>query len=129
MEEADSGKFLEWMNIENISDIYIIQEEEMMELGLLSVKYEEEQLKRCGIKINQYQFKVTFGVLPTTMCRIYEDFQTLTVEDTDTSPPQPMRLKGSRTNLQWFLRTIYYLRKYLTEDDIDRVLKLNKGWA
>lgn len=129
MEDANSDEIPEWMNIENISDIHIIQEEEMMELGLLSVKYEEEQLKRCGIKTNQYRFKVTFGVSPTTMCRIYEDLQTSTAEDTDTNPPRPMRLKGSRINLQWFLRTIYYLRKYPTEDDIDRVLKLNKGWA
>ena len=50
-------------------------------------------------------------------------------EDTDTNLPQPMLLKGSRINLQWFLQTIYYLRKYPTEDNIDRGLKLNKGWA
>ena len=45
MEDANSDEIPEWMNVENISDIHIIQEEEMMELGLLSVKYEEEQLK------------------------------------------------------------------------------------
>ena len=78
MGEANSDKVPQWMNIGNISDIHIIQEEEMMELGLLSVKYEEEQLKRCGIKTNQYRFKVTFGVSPRTMCRIYEDLQTST---------------------------------------------------
>ena len=100
MEDANSDEIPEWMNIENISDIHIIQEEEMMELGLLSVKYEEEQLKRCGIKTNQYRFKVTFGVSPTTMCRIYEDLQTSTAEDTDTNSPQQMRLKGSRINLK-----------------------------
>ena len=41
MEEANSDEIPQWMNIENISDIHIIQEEEMMELGLLSVKYKE----------------------------------------------------------------------------------------
>ena len=46
MEEADSDKNPEWMNIKNISDIHIIKEEEMIELGLLSVKYKEEQLKK-----------------------------------------------------------------------------------
>ena len=129
MEEADSDEFPEWMNIENSSDIYIIQEEEMMKLRLLSVKYDKDQLKRCGIKTNQYLFKVTFDVLPTTICRIYDNLQTSTAEDTDTNPSQPMHLKGSKINLQWFLRTIYYLRKYLTEDNIDRVLELNKGLA
>ena len=84
------------MNTENISDIHIIQEEEMIELGLLSVKYNKDQLKRCRIKTNQYWFKVTFGVLLTTMCRIYKDLQTSTAENTDTNPPQPMRLKGSK---------------------------------
>ena len=129
MEDANSDEIPEWMNIDNISDTHIIQEEEMMDLGLLSVKYEEEQLKRCGIKTNQHRFKVTFGVSPTTMCRIYEDLQTSTAEDTETNPPRPMRLKGSKINLKWFLRTVYYLRIYPTEDNIDRVLKLNKGWA
>jgi hypothetical protein len=63
------------------------------------------------------------------MCTIYEDLKTSTAEDTNTNPPRSMRLKGSKTNLKWFLRTVYYLRKYPTEDDIDRVLKMNKGWA
>ena len=102
MEETNLDKIPEWMNIENISDIHIIQGEEMMELGLLSIKYDEDQLKRCGMKTNQYRFKVMCGVLPTTMCRIYEDLQTSTAEDTDTNPPRPMRLKGSRINLKWF---------------------------
>jgi hypothetical protein len=101
----------------------------MMSLGLLTVHYDEEQLRRCGDKTNQYRFKITFGVTPITMCTIYEDLQTSTAEDTNTNPPRSMRLKGSKTNLKSFLRTAYYLRKYPTEDDIDRVLKMNKGWA
>jgi hypothetical protein len=108
---------------------HIVTDEEIMMLGLLTVKYDEEQLRRCGDKTNQYRFKVTFGVTPTTMCRIYEDLQTSTAEDTSTNPPRSMRLKGTLTNLKWYLRTVYYLRKYPTEDDIDRVLKMNKGWA
>ena len=52
MEEGNPDEIPQWMNIENISDIHIIQEEEMMELGLLLVKHEEEQLKRCGMKTN-----------------------------------------------------------------------------
>ena len=108
---------------------HVVADDEILRLGLLTVKYDEEQLRRCGDKTNQYRFKATFGVTPTTMCRIYEDLQTSTAEDTTTNPPRSMRLKGSVTNLQWFLRTFYYLRKYPTEDDIDRVLKINKGWA
>ena len=49
MEEADLDKIL-ILNVENISDIHTIQEEERMELGLLSVKYNKGQLKRGGIE-------------------------------------------------------------------------------
>ena len=49
MEKADLDKIL-ILNVKNISDIHTIQEEEMMELRLLSVKYNKGQLKRCGIK-------------------------------------------------------------------------------
>jgi hypothetical protein len=69
---------------------HIVTDADIMSLGLLTVKYDEEQLRRCGNKTNQYRFKVTFGVTPTTMCRIYEDLQTSTAEDTSTSPPQSM---------------------------------------
>ena len=72
----------------------------MMELGLLSVKCNKEELNECEIKTNCYQCKVMFGVLPTTMCSIYQDLQTSTTEETDINQPQPMRLKGSKFNLQ-----------------------------
>ena len=42
MEEANSDEIPEWMNIENISDIHIIKEEGMIELRLLSVKYDKD---------------------------------------------------------------------------------------
>jgi hypothetical protein len=108
---------------------HIVTDAEMTSLGLLTVHYDEEQLWRCGDKTNQYRFKITFGVTPITMLTIYEDLQTSTAEDTNTNPPRSMCLKGSKTNLKCLLRTVYYLRKYPTEDDIDRVLKMNKGWA
>jgi hypothetical protein len=40
-----------------------------------------------------------------------------------------MRLVGSETNFKWFLRTVYYLRKYPIEEDFERTLAINIGWA
>ena len=36
-----------------------------------------------------------------------------------------MRLKASKINFTWFLRTVLYLRKYPTEDDFERNLNIN----
>ena len=44
MEKADLDKIPEWMNIEDISDIF--QEEKIIELKLLSVKYTNKQYER-----------------------------------------------------------------------------------
>jgi hypothetical protein len=125
------GLPLFWYFIQNFIHIWTEDgpDVEIMSLGLLTAKYDEEQLWRCCDKTNQYQFKITFGVTPRTIFRIYKDLQTSTAEDKSTNPPRSMRLKGSITNLKWFLRTVYYLRKYPTEDDIDRILKIYKGWA
>jgi len=63
------------------------------------------------------------------MCQIYEDLQISDGEDMTTDPPTSMRLEGSEKNLVWFLRSVYYLRKYPTQDDLERELAVNKGWA
>jgi hypothetical protein len=118
-----------WMNIENSQVTHIVTPEDMLKEGLLTVKYDEKQLQRCCDETNQGRFKDSFGVLPATICKIYEDLQNSNAEDKSTNPPRSMRLKGSKNNLKWFLRTIYYLRKYPTENDIERQLTVNKGWA
>ena len=55
------------------------------------------------------------------MVTIYEDLQRITNKN--------MRLVGSERNLKWFLRTIFYLQKYPTEDNIERELNVNKDYA
>ena len=86
-------------------------------------------LNRCKIESNKRRFKTSFGVSPATMCKIYIDLQRSDVEDTTTNPPTSMRLVGSETNFKWFLRTVYYLRKYPIEEDFERTLAINIGWA
>ena len=60
---------------------------------------------------------------------MYEDIQTSDAQDKTKNPPRLMRLKGSKTNLKWFLRTVYYMRNYPTEEQMVRSLDVNRGWA
>jgi hypothetical protein len=106
-------KYPPWMNIENSQVTHNVTPHD--------IKYDGKQLQRCRAETNQGRFKDSFGVLPATICKIYEDLEN--------SNARSMRLKGSRNNLKWFLWTIYYLRKYPTENDMERQLTVNKGWA
>ena len=108
---------------------HVVREEEMLQTGLLVVRYAENMLNRCKIETNKRRFKTSFGVSPATMCKIYIDLQKSDAEDTTTNPPTSMRLVGSETNFKWFLRTVYYLRKYPIEEDFERTLAINIGWA
>ena len=114
--------------IQVLTTIHVVTAAEMLQEGLLSVKYNENMLNRCSNKANNFRFNSTFGVTPETLCEIYRDLQVSDAED-NSNPPKSMRLKGSKSNLRWFLRAIFYLRKYPTEDDIERELEVNKGWA
>ena len=108
---------------------HIVREEEMMQKGLLVVRYDENMLNRCKIETNKRRFKTSFGVAPATMCKIYIGLQRSDAEDTTMNPPISMRLVGSETNFKWFLRTVYYLRKYPIEEDFERTLAVNIGCA
>ena len=89
---------------------HVVTPTEMMTTGLIITGYTEERLTRCSSATNKLRFKRTFGVTARTMVTIYEDLQRITNVN--------MRLEGSERNLSWFLRTIFYLQKYPTEDDI-----------
>ena len=67
------------------------------------------------------RLKRTFGVTAATMVTIYKDLQRTT--------NKVMWLEGNGRNLRVFLRTIFYLRKYPTEDYIERELNVNKDYT
>ena len=89
---------------------HVVTPTEMMTTGLIITGYTQERLSRCNPATNKIRFKRTFGVEAATMVTIYKDLQRITDVN--------MRLEGSERNLSWFLRTIFYLQKYPTEDDI-----------
>ena len=100
---------------------HVVDPTEMMTTGLTITGYTQERLSRCHPATNKLRFKRTFGVTAATMVTIYEDLQRITDVN--------MRLEGSKRNLKWFLRTIFYLQKYPTEDNIERELNINKDHA
>ena len=112
---------LSYSNDDNSLITHVVTPTEMMTTGLTIMGYTQERLSRCRPATNKLRFKRTFGVTARTMVTIYEDLQRITDVN--------MRLEGSKRNLNWFLRTIFYLRKYLTEDDIERELNVNKDYA
>ena len=89
---------------------HVVTPTEMMTTGLIITGYTQERLLRCNPAKNKIRFKRTFGVEAATMVTIYKDLQRITNKN--------MRLVGSERNLKWFLRTIFYLQKYPTEDNI-----------
>ena len=93
--------------------------------GLRLSGLSERQLRRAKDKTNKFRFNSAFGALPAVLCSIYEDLNNSTAFDDKYDPPRPMRLKASKINFTWFLRTVLYLRKYPTEDDFERNLNIN----
>ena len=89
---------------------HVVTPTEMMTTGLTITGYTQERLSRCNPATNKIRFKHTFWVEAATMVTIYNDLQRITDKN--------MWLVGSKRNLKWFLRTIFYLQKYPTEDDI-----------
>ena len=128
--DNDDDDIPSWMRVDDEDRdgvTHIVTPKEMLVKGLHVAKYTEKMTSRCHNKTNLVRFKHTFGVSLRTMCQIYEDLQS--IDDEATAEEISMRLEGSPKNLVWFLRTVYYLRKYPTEDDFERELSINKGWG
>ena len=117
------------MDFENDEITHIVTDYEILSIGLVIGGYSDAQIQRCGADTKQYRFKITHGISLLTMCVIYEDLQQSNAVDNTTNPSRPMRLKGSETNLKWFLRAVYYLRNYPTEEGMVRSFNVNRGWA
>jgi hypothetical protein len=67
--------------------MHIVRKEEMLQKGLLVVRYDGNMLNRCGKETNKKRFKNSYGVSPATMCKIYIDLQRSDAEDATMNPP------------------------------------------
>ena len=128
-DDSDDGGIPFWMDVDQEMNIHVITPNEMLRKGLAVARYDEIMVNRSGEKKNIKRFKSTYGVSHCTMCKIYEDIQNRDLIDDSTVQPTPMYLDGKEINLGWFLRTVYFMRKYPTGDDMERELARNESWT
>ena len=88
----------------------------------LSLFFKEERIKRAKKKdvTNSRRFLRKFGVKAPTACQIYEDLQKTSVEES--------RIVGNDLQLRFFLISLYYLRKYPEEDDLESTFDYSKKY-
>jgi len=115
------------LNSDNEDDLvtHVVMYDEMLQTALLIANFTETQIQRGSEAINISRFKHNYGVLPALCCTIYEDLQKSAAVDNGSTPPISMRLIGSHKNYKWYLRALYYLRKYPLEADFAKELKVS----
>ena len=97
----------------------------MQHQGLVMAGFTLRQIERSKETTNSFRLNSAFGASSAVLCSIYEDLQNSDMVDTNYDPPKEMCLKPSVANFKWFLRTMYYLRNYPTEDDMERQFNIN----
>jgi hypothetical protein len=93
----------------------------MLEKGL-KLLYTVKRIQ--GVKNNQtnvHRFNLMFGVQPVTACSIYEDLQKTDLENAHLD-------SANEKTLEYFLITLYYLRKYPTADDLESIFDYSPRW-
>ena len=93
--------------------LHFVTVEEMRRVGLEIVGYRKKQLKRAKQKRRNQWFKQTFGISHLTASHVCCDLQTTDLEGA--------RIVGSDRDLLAFLMALYYLKKYPTEADLERI--------
>lgn len=99
---------------------HIVTAVEMLREGLLLL-IEEKVIIRRSINSQMKTFIDNFGMKPTTACMVYEDLQ---VKHLNSNPTL-----GSELDLQWFLRSVFYLRNYPKEHQLESIFGLNEKYA
>jgi hypothetical protein len=82
----------------------------------LELFYKPDQIARVeNLSTNIHRFNAKFGVQPVTACMLYEeDLQKTNVDDARIDKPH------DDITLKFFLMSLYFLRKYPTEDSPSR---------
>jgi hypothetical protein len=83
----------------------------------LELFYKPDRIARVeSLSTNIDRFNTKFGVQPVTACMLYEDdLQKTNVDDARIDEPD-------KTTLKFFLISLYFLRKYPTEDILESTL-------
>ena len=92
----------------NLGEGFVIYtEDEILEIGLLLLKYAPKRIRRAKRTTNKHRFKVHFGVPPDVAALVFSDLQTTTTFDALLPP--------SSRNVNHFLMALHHLKIYPTE--------------
>ena len=94
---------------------HIVTVQHMLLVGL-ELFYKPDRIARVvNLSTNIDRFNTKFGVQPVTACMLYEDLQKTNIDDARIDEPD-------KTTLKFFLISLYFLRKYPTEDILESTL-------
>lgn len=100
---------------------HVVTAHQMLDFGL-SLLYKPERLKRTKKEeTNSIRFNLKFGVKPMSAASLYEDMQETEIDAARIENPDV------RT-LQYFLITLYFLRKYPVMDVIESTFDFSTGF-
>ena len=100
---------------------HVVTTNDMLHVGLLVARFQPAQIQRHSYASNYQFFRDHLGASPRVCCTIYEDLQLTDIVDA--------KLTGNQTNLIWFLKGLYFLRKYPKESSIASILGLSIRWG
>ena len=101
---------------------HVVTAAEMLQAGL-ELLYTKARIQRVkNHRTNITRFNIKFGVMPATACTIYEDLQKTTVVEAKITKPDHKALTQ-------FLISLYFLRKYPTEDVIESTFDFSPRYA
>jgi hypothetical protein len=100
---------------------HVVTVEHMMHRGLAIARFSPEQIGRFSNETNRQHCIDHFGASPRVCCVIYNDLQLTDIE--------AAKLTGSESNLTWFLKSMYFLRKYPKESQLVSILQLSIRWG
>ena len=100
---------------------HIVTATEMLLEGL-RLLFDEKVVDRRGATSKIKNFVDNFGMKPTTACYVYEDLQSQYLNSTTET-------LGSKLDMQWFLRAVFYLRNYPKEHQLESTFGLNEKYA
>ena len=94
---------------------HVVRIQQMLQTGL-ELFYKPERINRVqNVTTNIRRFGLKFGIQPVTACTLYEDLQKTSVDASRIDNPDD-------TSLKHFLISLYFLRKYPTEDEMESTL-------
>ena len=102
-------------------DILVYTEGEVLRCGLRLAKFTSQRIKRAKKMTNCTRFAELFGVSATIATQVFHDLQTTVFDDA--------RLERIEADLEFYLMTLYFLKNYPKESQIEALFDYSRKWA